>query len=121
MEYVKQFFVNVPLWVWPLFGFNLWVGLMASRDQWTPIWIYWLLPLFGLLDVRQILVAPEFWVAFPAKVIGYFVGAYCGYRWQQNWIIEKSGSRVHMKGEWITMLAVMILFWFNFANGVAGR
>ena len=119
MEFAKQFILNVPVWVWPLFLLNLFIGVRALQDSWLPIRVYWLLPFFVLLMVRQIIIAPDFVIALIATACGYTIGAFAGFHWQKGWILGRVDKRIHLKGEWLTIIAVMILFWLNFANGVA--
>lgn len=37
--------------------------------------------------------------------------------WQRSWIIERGAHRVQLKGEWITLSAMMIIFAAGFVNG----
>ena len=65
---MSTFISNIPIWVLPLFIVLFIVGLRASKDRSAPILLIYLLPLLGLLTLRNITsLAPPIWLwAFAA-------------------------------------------------------
>jgi hypothetical protein len=109
---------NAPLWVWPLFLLLLVVGLRATRTRRAPLVLILALPLLGVLSLRTLsgLPAPVWgWCVWAgALILGGLVGA----RLQSRWLIAREGRWVSLRGEWLTLSAMMLLFWSNFATGV---
>ncbi len=114
---MSNFFANVPIWVLPLLLLLLVLGLRASRTRKVPIAVIYALPLLGILTLRNIVLldAPHWiwlWAAFA-----YGTGVFFGMRWQKRWIIARSGHMLDVKGEWVTLTAMMIIFIAGFVNG----
>lgn len=114
---MTTFFANVPIWVFPLFILLLALGLRASKEREVPAFLIYALPLLGILTFRNILAlsAPT-WIWLIAA-LAYAVGIYFGIAWQKNWLINRTARKVHVKGEWITLIAMMIIFAAGFVNG----
>ena len=112
-----QFFANVPIWVFPLFILLLYLGLRARKDRSVPIFLVAALPLLGILTVRNIIaLEPPIWVWWVAA-ISYAIGINAGVILQRNWIIARTARVVEIKGEWITLTAMMVIFTAGFVNG----
>ncbi len=109
-----QLVIGAPLWVWPLLFFLIGYGLRASRDRETSVIPVYLIPLLGLLTLSSVLKVPggqTVWLAYAAV---YAVGAMAGHAIQARWTLAKAGGRVRLRGEWLTMAVVMLLFWMNY-------
>lgn len=115
---MSQIITNTPLWVWPLFLLLLAMGLRAARDRWVPVALIYCLPLLGISGVRTVtgLEGPMMiWLGFMG---GYFLGLWIGFQLQQRWVIVREGARVHVRGEYWTLSAMMLIFGANFVSGV---
>ena len=111
------FLSNVPIWVFPLFILLLVVGLRATKDRKVPVAVIYALPLLGILTIRNLTaMSPPTWI-WAVALLAYVVGVAFGMKLQQKWIIKREGSFAHVKGEWLTLVAMMILFTAGFANG----
>lgn len=111
------FFSNVPLWVYPLFILLLVIGLRASKDRSVPIIVIAALPLLGIMTLRNIIIlAPPEWV-WSIAALTYAIGIIAGMRLQKNWVISRSSRMASVKGEWITLAAMMVIFAAGFVNG----
>lgn len=108
---------NAPVWVWPLLCFLIVIGWISSRDRKSSIYIYYFLPFIGFTGFGSIASLSFPIVAWGGFLIGYLLGSIVGYRKQANWVISKDGNALQLKGEWFTMLAVMVTFWMNFVSG----
>ena len=88
------------------------------RYRTVKIWVYWMLPFFAFMSVRGRLeaVAPE--VDLPIFATTYFFGVAFGAWFQGHVIVEKTRSNVTVKGEVLTLVMLMAIFWMNFARGV---
>jgi hypothetical protein len=109
---------NAPIWVWPLFLLLLVIGLRASRPRKAPLLLILALPLLGVLSLRTLggLPAPVWgWAVWIGALI---IGGVIGARLQSRWLIAREGRWVSLRGEWLTLTAMMLLFWSNFATGV---
>jgi hypothetical protein len=114
---MTTFLSNVPIWVFPLFILLLILGLRASKDRKVPIALIAALPLLGILTLRNILaLAPPNWIWLVAAA-AYAIGIAAGMVWQRGWIVERSPRIVQVKGEWVTLTAMMIIFAAGFVNG----
>lgn len=112
-----SFLANVPVWVFPLFILLVILGLRATKDRAVPVALICALPLLGILTLRNIIMlAPPFWIIAIA-VLAYGVGAWAGMRLQHRWIVSRSGMRLQVRGEWVTLAAMMVLFLAGFALG----
>ncbi|MEQ9695682.1 hypothetical protein [Shimia sp. SDUM112013] len=110
---------GAPFWVWPVLALLVWLGLRATRVRSVASWSLYVLPLAGLLSlnaVHGLNVGVAVWAVFGG---GYLSGALFGRRYQAGLVLEKSGGVVRLAGEWMTLLVLMIVFWVNFAGGVA--
>jgi len=109
---------GAPIWVWPLLALLIFFGYQASKDRRVPIVIICLLPLLGIISLRSIGSLPNPVFAWTSYGIGYALGSAFGYVKQASWIIAREDKMITLKGEWITMLTMMVVFWMNFASGV---
>lgn len=109
---------NAPVWVWPLFFVLLFIGFMAMRPRNSSIIPYFFYPLFGLTAanaIASLVHEPTNWIAFS---IAFLAGAALAFRWQDGLVLEKSGWTVRLRGERITIVILMVIFFSNFVNGV---
>ncbi|MGB7318816.1 MAG: hypothetical protein WBC85_12695 [Planktotalea sp.] len=114
---MTTFLSNVPFWVFPLFILLLVLGLRASKDRSVPTLLIYALPLLGILTMRNILaLSPPLWV-WAIAALGYGSGILLGMKWQRGWIIERGAKATRVKGEWITLTAMMVIFAAGFVNG----
>ncbi|MBL1437008.1 MAG: hypothetical protein COB08_012540 [Rhodobacteraceae bacterium] len=109
---------GAPLWVWPLLAGLILLGLKASKDRRALCLPSYFHPLLGLLSVSAVHglgVGGLVWLGFA---VAYLVGAVLGHRFQGQKIVGKSAKHVSLKGEWLTMAVLMVIFWMNFVGGV---
>lgn len=109
---------GTPIWVWPLFGVLLVIGFMSMRDRKSSIIPYFFYPLFGLSAanaISSLVHTPLNWIVFG---LAYLVGLAWAFRWQDGLIIRKTGWKMQLRGDRITLLILMIIFFSNFVNGV---
>lgn len=89
---------------------------MKTRNSSTiPYFFY---PLFGLSaagSIGGLVHAPTNWVAFS---VSYLIGMALAYRWQDGLILQKTGQRMRLQGDRITIVILMLIFFSNFVNGV---
>lgn len=109
---------NTPPWVWPLLVILIVLGLRASRTRWMPAAMIYFLPLLGLLSLNNLLALPNQIVVWSAFFFAYALGALLGMRLQQSWTLAREGNRVHVAGEWVTMLTIVTVFVASFLNGM---
>lgn len=117
MTFITNILTNAPIWIWPLLVLLVLIGLRASRDRAAPIWLLCILPFLGLLSLNAVNgLSPiaNVWLVFA---VSYGIGAGLGYRFQRGIIISKTSSHVHLRGEWLTLLVLMVIFWMNFVGG----
>lgn len=109
---------GAPIWVWPLLVLLLVLGARAMRPRLAPTMMIYMLPLLGGLSVNAVNNLPAVGYVWGVFVAGYLGGALAGYWVQRDWILGKSGSRVSLAGEGLTMTVLMAIFWMNFFGGV---
>lgn len=109
---------RAPIWVWPLLLWMIWVGVKAMRARTVAIWFYWMLPLFALLSVRGRVEAAAPEVDLPVFACAYALGLAFGHWFQGGVIVERTAKQVSVKGEPLTLIMMMAIFWMNFAAGV---
>lgn len=109
---------RAPIWVWPLFLWMVWEGVSAMRRRTVAIWVYWMLPFFALLSVRGRLEAAAPEIDLPVYLIAYAAGLTFGHWFQGGVIIEKTAKQVAVRGEPLTLIMLMAIFWMNFVSGV---
>lgn len=117
MTFFTNILTNAPVWIWPLLILLILIGLRASKDRSAPIWLICSLPLLGLLSlnaVNGLTPNPGIWLVFALL---YLLGAVLGLGFQRRIILEKTASRVTLRGEWLTLVVLMAIFWMNFVGG----
>lgn len=110
---------GAPFWVWPVLAILVWFGLRATRERVVPVWPLYGLPLVGLLSVNAVAgldVAALLWAGFTAA---YLIGAAFGAYFQKTRVLAKCAGKVRLAGEWLTFAVLMLVFWMDFAGGVA--
>ena len=114
-----EILINAPVWVWPLLIGLVVIGVRALRARRVPIWMVCLLPALGLLGVNSVAGLPEATVAvWLVFAVVWLASAAWGDRMARRLIVGRDGGRVHLRGEVVTLIAVMVLFWANFGAGV---
>ena len=115
---MQNFISNTPLWVWPLFIVLVAVGLRSAKDRKSPIWLFYFLPLLGIMSAVTVSGLPFPLLSWSVWVISWLAGSVIGFWLQRRWIIEKSGNFAQVRGEWMTLSMMMVLFFSNFVLGV---
>ncbi|MGH1487318.1 MAG: hypothetical protein ACRBCI_13980 [Cellvibrionaceae bacterium] len=117
-QIVSGIITNAPLWIWPLLLALIMIGLHSTRTRVTYIPLYCLLPLTGILALKGMFDIPNPTVAWISCGLFFLVGCYSGYRWQQSLTIRRVDKvRAVIKGEWVTLITLMIIFFSNFIDG----
>lgn len=120
MSPMQQLFLilsKVPIFVWPLFIGLVFVGIVSSRTREVPIALYYGLPFVGLAVLPTLLrlgLSEQVLITF---VLAYAMGAALGFKYQKKIFQGAVGSKISIKGEWITMTVVMVIFFSNFVMG----
>lgn len=116
---IKGILSGAPIWVWPLLFLLLFIGYRASKPRQISTIVFYCLPLLGLISVSSVASLPFQIIAWASFGIGYFAGAAGAYALQNKWLLGKQDRIISLSGEWFTMLILMIIFWMNFAGGMA--
>lgn len=109
---------RAPIWVWPLFLWMVWEGVSAMRRRTVAVWVYGMLPFFALLSVRGRLEAASPEIDLPVYLTAYAAGLTFGHWFQGGVIVEKTAKQVVVRGEPLTLIMLMVIFWMNFVSGV---
>ncbi len=110
---------GAPIWVWPVLMSLVFMGWRATRERMKPVWPIYVMPFAGVLSINAVHglgVGGLSWMVF---VMAYLVGTRWGKRFQKGIILERSDGQVRLAGEWVTLTVLMVIFWMNFAGGVA--
>ena len=76
--------IHTPIWVWPLYGLLLFLGLQRTQDSINSLWRMLMLPIIvTLLAILSIILAGL--SAVPAALLGLVMGSLVG------WHLERSG------------------------------
>ena len=108
-----------PIWVWPLLVALIALGVSRMRDREMPVWRLMLLP--AALSVSMlvtILVAGLSVSGLAALVTGLSLGLGIGWMSLRAVVATRlSGNRVLVKGEVVSLIAILVIFASRFANG----
>lgn len=109
---------GAPLWVWPLLALLIYFGLKATRQRTSFTLPIYFLPLLAIISVNAVNSLPASNYVWLAFAITYSIGAWIGFGFQKTIVLEKSGNKAVLAGEWVTFTVLMIIFWMNFFGGV---
>ncbi len=120
-DFVSSFLAIVahtPVWVWAVLLLVLYLGFQRTRDRTTSIGRLLLLPgVMAILALSNLVSAD--WSAAPAIAVGIAVGVVGGF------LLEREGAtrrlpdgRVWLRGEWASMLQVLVVFAVRYASAV---
>jgi hypothetical protein len=118
MQLLEGILGGAPIWVWPLLVLLLFIGFKATKPRQTSVTLFYSLPLFGLMSLRNVTALPLQELAWINFASGYVAGFAYAYMQQGKWLLGKEGRTVSLAGEWFTMLSLMVIFWMNFVGGM---
>jgi len=109
---------GAPIWVWPLLVLLIIIGLRATKDRTAPVGLIYALPLMGILSLNSVNAMPHAPVAWGSFGAAYAVSCVLSYTMQAKWLLSKEARRVALRGEWLTLLTMMAIFWMKFVGGM---
>lgn len=115
---INGIITGAPIWVWPLLILLIIIGLRATKNRTVPIALVYALPLMGILSLNSISSMPHPSIAWGSFGAAYAVSCVLAYTLQAKWLVSKEARRVTLKGEWLTLLTMMTIFWMNFVGGI---
>jgi hypothetical protein len=111
-------FTNPPIWVWPMLAGLVLLGLNSRRNRMVPIWAFAVQPLLGVMSLLTSAGLPNPALVWPCFIVVYALGGAYGLRKQPALTGEFEGMKVHLKGEWLSLVCFMTIFWSRFAQGM---
>lgn len=109
---------GAPFWVWPVLAMLVWLGLKATQQRTVLAWPIYLMPLAGILSLNAVRGLGAEAIVWGMFIAAYLLGMFWGVKYQRNVVQHKSNGRVTLRGEWMTFLVLMTVFWMNFTGGV---
>jgi len=112
-----------PIWVWPLLVGLIALGISRMRDREMPVWRLMLLP--AMLAGSSVLTALIGGLngqldssGLAAMGIGLGLGMAAGWMSLRAVMVTRSaGNRVLVRGEVVSLIAILVIFASRFANG----
>ena len=118
VQYIEGILTGAPIWVWPLLAALIWLGLRSTKRRHVSVWLIYLMPLLAITSFGKVMALAGQPMGLHGYLIGVGLGVLGGWIGQNKWLISKSGGTAEVRGEWFTLIAVMTIFWANFAEGV---
>ena len=107
-----------PLLPWPLLAVLIVLGLHSTRDRTTSLIPLMALPFLALAGLANLLSMPDQAMTWASYAPAYVLGAIKGWQVQGRYLVSRDGLRVELRGEWITFIMMMLIFWSSYALGV---
>lgn len=108
-----------PVWVWPLLVALIALGISRMRDREMPVWRLMLLPAMLLGSMLITLLTGSLnGFGLAAMAAGLGLGLAAG--WMSQRRVEATrldGNRVLVRGEMVSLIAILVIFASRFANG----
>ncbi len=118
MAGLELILIRPPVWVWPMLVLLIVVGLRATRQREAMVLPLYLMPLLGILSLNAVSRFQGGAMLWAVFAVAYLFGSMIGFRFQRGVLLGKSGTRVRLRGEWLTFGLMMVVFWMNFTGGV---
>jgi len=113
---------HTPLWVYGLFGVLVLLGWMQSKDRVVPYFRAFILPSVLLLfSIYSVVSAFGMSIGIVAWSVGMIVIMAVGIRIRAlyNAVFMEERHAFAIKGSWLWLTLMMVIFWLKFAVGVA--
>lgn len=108
-----------PVWVWPLLVALIVLGVSRMRDRVLPMWRLMLLPALLLVSILLPIVAGGINASgLSAMAAGLGLGLAAGWMTMRSVVVTRlEGNKVLVRGEVISLLAMLAIFASRFAAG----
>src|SRR5262245_19256691 len=116
-----QIVTNMPLWVWPLMLFVLWLGLQGLRPRVIPVWRLAILPVVGLTtSLAGIVQSMDPAAAATGWSLALLAFLPLGWTFGQGRPVRlrPGDGRLEMAGGWFGLLFGVSIFAVRYAMGV---
>jgi len=113
---------HTPVWVYVLFFALLGLGWMQSRDRIVPYVRAFILPLIMVLfSIYGVVSAFGMSIGVIAWSVGLIVVMALGIRIRAfyNAVFMEENKAFAIKGSWLWLSLMMVIFWLKFAVGIA--
>lgn len=118
LAWAKGLILGPPVWVWFLLAYLVFIGVKSLKMRKVPLFVFYLTPFLGLLSIRTISNldhSATAWLVFGSvyvlSAIGFFL-------WQKHNLLERHKRHVLVRGEWVSLVSFMVIFWANFVQAV---
>jgi uncharacterized membrane protein len=111
---------GAPVWVWPLLGALVALGISRMREREMPVWRLLLLPaILVSVSVLTALFGGLNAAALLALSAGMALGAMVGWWTMRDVEVHRlAGNRVRVRGESVSLMAILAIFASRFAAGM---
>ncbi len=110
---------GVPIWVWPLLVALIALGASRMREREMPVWRLLLLPAaLVAVSMFSLVSGQASGTQLSAAMAGVLAGLLAGW-WSMRSaaVVRLSGSRIRVKGELVSLVAILGIFATRFAAG----
>ena len=113
---------HTPMWVYVLFVALLGLGWVQSRNRLVPYFRAFIVPCMMLLfSIYSVASAFGMSIGVTAWSLGMMIMMAVGIRVRvfYNAVYMEEHNAFAMKGSWLWLILMMVIFWLKFAVGVA--
>lgn len=111
---------GAPFWVWPLFGYLLFIGYISAyrRVVWVPLFFILPVVFLGIKMMSIAKVESDLQLFFLTSfLLGGLIGTLLAMK--ESIVIYKETYEVEVPGNWYTLFLLLLLFVTKFGLGVA--
>jgi len=112
---------GAPIWVWPLLGLLIWMGVRNLAERRAPVWTLAILPLIGgILAPARIVGAPSVTAGAIVYLISATILLWPGIRAAQtiDAAFDRAAGRITLPGSPFTLVLGLSIFFVSYAFGV---